>query len=359
MTRVTLAEYQGRCDTSHRAVGHAPKVLREYIDLNRSSCDLDVYAPEVILHEIKDISDIPVHTLDSHIVMKSGNSVFEKIRNKFRMFSNIRHVLKHSDADIVWFFNVEFYLFLYLALTGAHGRRIVVTLFLDGYHTGALASLKQKIFETGQKRVFRCISAGPSFSFKNMPYSFIPDYIYDGSVYDKYRTMEKEDYVVCLGTMDSGKQLEDLVAGFSSISYRLIITGRFYDKERLERLKAAATDNIEISDSYPSAEEYLSLIGHARYTVLPYSKENYSHQTSGVMQEALFTDSIVLTYEDILAGNSIPGLGFTSYSDIKDSLLSADGNLERNAGILKKYDDLRRSTYDRDIIREGYRRVFE
>lgn len=358
MTKVTLAEYQGRCDTTGKAVGHAPKVLREYIMLNRDSCALDVYAPETILREISDLSDTTTHTLDKAILMKSGNSIIERIRNKLHMFSNIRYVLDHSDADIVWFFNVEFYLFLYLALAGNRGRRIVVTLFLDGYHTGLLAGFKQRIFETGQKKIFRCISAGPSFSFRNMKSCFIPDYIYDEDIYGKYRSLEKQDYVVCLGTMDSGKQLEALVARFSTLSYRLVIVGRFYDKERLRRLQSSAASNIEISDAYPDIDEYLSLIGHARYTVLPYSAGNYSHQTSGVMQEALFTDSIVLTYREILDGNQIPGLGFTSYDEITDTLLGSDHCQERNTTILDEYDRLRRSVYDRERVRADYKELF-
>ena len=39
------------------------------------------------------------------------------------------------------------------------------------------------------------------------------------------------------------------------------------------------------------------------------------------MQEAVFTDTIVLTHKDILGGNGIPGIGYSSYDDIEDEML--------------------------------------
>ena len=255
------------------------------------------------------------------------------------MFSNISKVLHESGEDVLWFFNVEFYLFLYLAIFGNAGKRIVVTLFLDGYHTGRLAGIKQRIFEAGQRRVFKCISTGPSFKFRNMPSVFIPDYVCDDSIYGRYRNASKEAYAVCLGTMDHGKQLEELVDAFSRISYRLVIAGRFYDKEWAEGLRLKAAGNIEIRDEYLSSEEYLKLLSGAVYAVLPYNEGYYASQTSGVMQEAVFTDTIVLTHRDILSGNRVPGIGYASYRDITDGLLSAapdSANELRNRQILEK-----------------------
>ncbi|MBO5550665.1 MAG: glycosyltransferase, partial [Lachnospiraceae bacterium] len=242
---------------------------------------------------------------------------------------------------------------LYLAVFGNAGRKIVVTLFLDGYHTGRLAKIKQWIFEAGQRRVHKCISTGPSFRFKNMPSVFIPDYVCDDSVYSGYRDTAKEEYAVCLGTMDHGKQLEELAEAFGRMSYRLLIAGRFYDKSRVKALMARAGDNIEIRDEYLSSGEYLKLLSGAVYAVLPYNEGNYSSQTSGVMQEAVFTDTIVLTHKDILEGNRVPGIGYSRYSDISDELLAAgrdDANGRRNRQILEEYKRLRNKVYSRENI---------
>lgn len=353
---ICMAEYQGRCDEEGKAVGHAPKVLAEYYGLISNEHDISIYVPKTIANEIpkiiKDKSDI--YLLPNNIVMRGNAPASERIRNKFRMFGNIRYILKHSDADVIWFFNVEFYLFLYLALFGNHRRRIAVTLFLDGYHTGSFAGIKQKVFEAGQKKVYKCISTGAAFHFKNMPSIFIPDYICDDATYAPLRKNTKEDYVVCLGTMDKGKQLDELVDAFCRISYRLLIAGRFYDKEWYRSLKDKASDNIEIRDEYPDNSEYLELLSRATYAVLPYNEGRYSFQTSGVMQEAVFTDTIVLTHKDILKGNGIPGLGYSSYDDISDELLiyGVNDNYDRNRAILSEYDRLRRDVYSRESIKE-------
>lgn len=360
--KITMIEYQGRCDTNGKAVGHAPKVLAEYCDMIYApdGADISIYAPDVILKELpEDLKDSPginTHVLFHNIVMKSHPALSDRIANKFRMFANIRRSLKESDASVLWFFNVEFYLFLYLALFGNNHKKIAVTMFLDGYHGGVIASVKQKIFETGQKKIWRCISAGPSFTFKNMPSVFIPDYVCDEGLYSRYRGAGKEDYAVCLGTMDKGKQLEELVKVFSRMSYKLIIAGRFYDKERISALRKASGDNIEIRDEYLSTEEYLALLSHASYAVLPYNESNYAFQTSGVMQEALFTDTIVLTHKDILEGNNIPGVAYLSYDDINDGMLVSNAsNISRNREILAEYDRLRKEVYSKDSITKKIR----
>ena len=349
---LAMVEYQGRCDEEGRAVGHAPKVLRDYLSMISDTFDVTVYAPDVIIKELeRSLGNI--YELPHRIVMKGHPSLGDRIFNKIRMFLNIDRALKHGNADVYWFFNVEFYLFLYLALFGNHGKRIVVTLFYEGYNTGALAGIKQKIFEAGQKRVFRCMAAGSGFMYRNMESVFIPDYVCDGS-YKEWRTKKKEDYVVCLGTMDRGKQLDELVRAFSSMSYRLLIVGRFYDKGWLEELRECATENVEIRDEYPDRNDYLDLLGRASYAVLPYNKDNYSTQTSGVMQEAVFTGTVVLTHRDILKGNGILGVGYTSYEELSDELLSEEkeANSRRNSYILAEYETLRQTVYDPATVRE-------
>jgi hypothetical protein len=132
-----------------------------------------------------------------------------------------------------------------------------------------------------------------------------------------------------------------------------VIAGRFYDKEWYNELKAKASSNIEIRDEYPGNNEYLDLLSRATYAVLPYNEGRYSFQTSGVMQEAVFTDTIVLTHKDILGGNGIPGIGYSSYDDIEDEMLiyGANDNYDRNRAILSEYDRLRRDTYSRESIK--------
>ena len=345
--RIVMAEYQGRCDTAGTAVGHAPKVMREYGDmLGGLSHEVVYYAPAVILKAAGIRKDMPYKKLDHHILMKGKNSLAEKIFNKFRMFANISECLK-SDADIIWFFNTEFYFFLYLAIFGNRGRTVYANSFIGDFGRGFAPGIKRRIFERAQKKIKGIISTGPSFSFKNTKSIFIPDYSYAPEVYDRFRTENKEDIAVCLGTMNPDKKLEEMVEAFNKNGYPLKVVGRFYDKERFEKLKAAAAVNVEIRDEYPDRDDYLKMLGSARYVVLPYPEEKYSMQTSGVLQEAVFLDTIPLTYKAILEGNRIPGGGYSRMDEIGDVIKNID-----EEELKKSYAALRAADYDRAAFAE-------
>ena len=339
---VVMAEYQGRCDTAGTAVGHAPKVMREYGDMLAAlSHDVAYYAPAVILKAAGIKKDMHYKKLDHHILMKGKNSLAEKIFNKFRMFANISECLK-ADADVIWFFNTEFYFFLYIAIFGNRGRNVYANSFIGDFGRGFAPGIKRRIFERAQKRIGGMISTGASFSFKNTKSIFIPDYSYDPEVYDRFRTEEKEDVVVCLGTMSADKKLEEMVEAFNKNGYPLKVVGRFYDKERFEKLKRNAAANIEIRDEYPERDEYLTLLGSARFVVLPYPEEKYSMQTSGVLQEAVFLDTIPLTQKAILEGNKIPGGGYVNMDEIAEVIKKLD-----EAELKKSYAALREVDYDK------------
>jgi len=355
MKRVALIEYQGRCDTEGNAVGHAPKVLGEYYGLLKDRAELTVYAPETILRAADKEVRSYAKQLPHRIVMKSNNSVFEKIANKFRMFANIRGALLHAEEDVLWFFNVEFYLMLYLSLFGNHGRRIFCTLFQDGWHGSGTADFKQRVFEHAQGQIERIMSTGPAFTFKNAESFFLPDYPYDEAVYGPYRLETKQEQAVCLGTMGAEKDIEGLVAAFTKNGYPLTIAGRFYDKERVSRLKETAGENITIRDDYLEREEYLRLMARAAYCILPYSSGQYRTQTSGVMQEAMFLNTIPVAPEEVLQASGIPGLAAAGPDEVtKEKLTEFD-----RASVLEEYRKLREEVYGSEAMQKALEKLLE
>ncbi len=378
--KICMVEYQGRCDESGTVVGHAPKVLREYCRMLQEDYALEVLAPAGILQAAwpegegkalkakdepatggqtqKGVATDPARErrknkgmvrkiLPHKIVMRGKTPFLEKILNKLRMFANIHTALKYTKADMVWFFNTEFYLVLYLALFGNRGKRIICTFFLDGWHGGAVAWVKQKIFEKAQKKM-ECILAGSrGFTFKNCLSVFLPDYPYDAKEYAGYEKCPKEERAVCLGTMGAEKDLEGLVEAFRELSYPLHIAGRFYDEERFRTLKERAGARTLIENRYLSREEYLSLLGEARYCILPYRAKQYKTQTSGVLQEALFLNTVPVAAKEILEAHRIPGIGFDALSDLKDPLFAMD-----TSPFLDTYEKLRREEYSFDGMKK-------
>ncbi len=352
-TRVIMGEYQGRCDENGVAVGHAPKVLGEYARLLETDHDLQVLAPRCVLESASFAGRKKAKVLPHVIVMKTGNSLREKIWNKVRMFSNISVILHREYTKNVWFFNTEFYLMLYLAIFGSRRKRIVCTMFQDGWHGGLRGRVKQWVFEQAQKKMYRIISAGEDFRFRNVESVYLPDYYCDEKEYGPYRAACKKPEAVCLGTMGAEKQLEEMVACFSRIGYPLTIAGRFYDKERVERLRAMAGENITIRDAYLSREEYLKLLGEASYLVLPYAPEQYGTQTSGVLQEAVFLDTVPVSFRKVLEGNHIPGILFSSWDELQKENFEKDTKEYRD-----RFARLRKEVYSKEHMKEVLDGIF-
>lgn len=359
-----MVEYQGRCDENKVAVGHAPKVLTEYYDFIKDSCDVSIFAPNTIFDSITDLQCVKKETLPHYIEMKGSTPFVEKITNKINMFKNIKQAImlaNKNGAGTIWFFNVEYYIMLYFLFHKKPSQKIVLTMFIDGYFPGKNASIKskivngvkQKVFENAQKKFDLIISTGKSFSYKNCKNLFIPDYYYIPDVYDQFIVSEKESTAVCLGTMGRGKQLKEMVEAFNRIGYKLIIAGRFYDKNLVNDLKKIAKDNITIEDKFLTTEEYLSLLSKAKYTVLPYPEENYSHQTSGVMQEAIFLRTVPVTYESILDGNCVKGIGFKNWDSLTKEMLSSD-----TSQLVNIYENEIKTTYAYDVVKNKYISIF-
>lgn len=354
MKKVAMIEYQGRCDLEGNAVGHAPKVLEEYHDFIKEFCDVEIFAPEVICRNLTDALCGKCRQLPKTIVMKGHNSFLEKINNKLHMFTNLKKAFADTDADIIWLFNTEYYLMLYLFFHKKPKQKLVLTMFLDGYHGNTVAKFKQWVFERAQKKMDLILASGEHFEFKNCASRFIPDYYYKPEKYETYRLQEKKEQAVCLGTMSSGKKLEELVEAFNQNGYPLIIAGRFYEKERFANLKKAANQNITLRDCYLSEEEYYRLLSSSRYTVLPYDEEVYGTQTSGVMQEAMFLDVIPVANAKVLKAGSIPGVAFADYAELG----KMDFSISLEA-YYRDYEKLREQNYSFEKIRVAYREVFQ
>lgn len=352
--KVTMVEYQGRCDTEGKAVGHAPKVLIEYYDFIKDICDVNVFAPKVILKQLPKEISANSKVLSKQIVMKGHNSFYEKIANKMHMFQNLKQAFQGSDADIVWLFNVEYYVMLYLFLHRKPKQKVVCTLFMEQFKgNGIVGKVKKYVFGQAQKKIDLIISSGENFHFSNCESKFIPDYYYQEEKYKTYQHVAKKEMAVCLGTMGDGKQLEEMVEAFNRVGYPLTIAGRFYDKQRLERLKNAAGENISIVDKYLSDAEYFDLLSQAKYTVLPYSPLQYNTQTSGVLQEAIFVNTIPVSYKAVLEGNNTLGVGFLEWSKLTKEILSGDVS-----NLLEQYKELRENKYSERTIRTSYSDIF-
>ena len=144
----------------------------------------------------------------------------------------------------------------------------------------------------------------------------MPDFLYSQEKYEKYQELEKERRVVCVGTMNRYKQLEELIDIFSKINMPLIIAGRFDDKARLSDLLDRKPKNVEIYDTILTENDYLKMMATSQYSILPYDMSQYINRTSGVLLESIYLGSIPIAPRELLIQNSLPGMGYNEMQDL-------------------------------------------
>jgi len=313
--KITMIDYQGRHDLSGKAIGHSVKVLQEYYNELKEIFRFEIFVPQVIKKEVKIGKSDNIVILHEAILMKRNVSLFEKVVNKKKMFDNIYYSIKHASSDVLWFYNVEFYFYLFITFWLHMDKHLVCTVCKTNYGNEKYGKLKQFIFEKAQKKISLILKSDNSFEIKNCESIFVPDYFYEEK-YVKYSEVEKKEKVVCLGTMNSGKMLEEIVNIFNENRYPLEICGCFYDESRYVNLKRKANQNIIIENRYLCEEEYYDKLASAKYVILPYSEKTYLYQTSGILQESLFVGSIPITYDSILKKNGIPGVGIEEFNEL-------------------------------------------
>ncbi len=93
------------------------------------------------------------------------------------------------------------------------------------------------------------------------------------------------------------------------------------------------------------------MLGKAHFVVLPYRPSQYGTQTSGVLQEAVFLDTVPISYAAVLENNEVPGIGFSDWNEVTRERLFALTDMEA-------YERLRREVYSREHMKDVLKKVF-
>ena len=327
MKNILLVDYYGICDTAGNAVGHSGKVLNEYKDLIHNQYKISAALSPCLINEIPEEQTgdfCKIYPLKYNIEADDLSSIWKRIKDKFKLFYNLHQVFEIDNYDMIWFYRTDFFLALYMFFFISGKRKtenkpkIVVLLYQNSFGKNILGQILNHIYYAGFKKANAIISTQEGFKDLGVPALYIPDYYYDARKYEKYRVMEKEDKVVCIGTMSPYKQLMPLVEAFNVNGLPLEIRGFFFDKEQYRRLSESKKENILIEDAILTEEEYYQTLASAKYAILPYDMEQYQCRTSGVLQECVFLDIIPIAPTMLLEQNHIPGLGYHMIEELKD-----------------------------------------
>jgi len=247
-------------------------------------------------------------------------SIWKRIKDKFKIFYNIRQVFCIRDYDILWFYRTDFFLFLYIYLFLTKKRKnnikVYVQICQNSFGKSFLGRILNHFYYEGLEKADGVISTQKGLSIKKNHVLYIPDYYYDKEKYDKYQIKQKEEKAVCLGTMTPYKELYSLVSAFNKNGMPLEIKGFFYDKGQYEIINQIRKDNIIVEDTVLSEKDYYKTLAGAKYAVLPYDMNQYANRTSGVLQECLFFATIPVAPKILLEQNSIPGLGYKAVEEL-------------------------------------------
>ena len=356
MKKIFLIDYIGISDQYGNAVGHSAKVFGEYAEILREEYAIEGIIPLCIKKQIEEGSKGKYRMLRYCIKSDEKYRISTRIFDKFKEIYNIRQVFlmsKNEPEGILWFYRLDFFLFLYLFIFGADHRKIVCLMFQENFSVGIMDNLLNYIYNKALRKVSAVIYTSRQFNFGNKNACYMPDYYYDELKYKKYQNILKEKKVVCLGTMGYQKQLEETVSVFNELKMPLEIAGRFYEEERYKKLKKMANANVSVRNELLSNEEYYKILAGAQYAILPYDIKLYNARTSGVLLECLFVGTVPIAPYALLETNTIPGIGYHTLDELRSG-----GFMEQYKKICPAMKETLDKEYNKEKIAEGLRTFF-
>lgn len=341
MKKILMIDYYGMCDQNGQAVGHSPKVLEEYTDLVENDFEVNAAVSPCLIQGVNPKVH-KLYKLKYDISTENAQSILKRITDKIKLFHNIRQVLKLNAYDIYWFYKTDFFLFLFFCLSGKkrkhYTKKFIAQIYQESFGSGIIQKILDRIYRKGMLKFDGIIYTQKDMAATHPNTLHIPDYYYDAGKYKKYESTEKEEKVVCLGTMNPYKKLDELVDTFNRNGYPLEIRGYFFDKNFYRSLCNKINANIVIEDRILSEEEYYKTLARAKYTILPYDMEQYQSRTSGVLIESMFLNTIAIAPMQLLRANQIEGIGYETLAELADASFFCKEYKPDNRAKMKEYD---------------------
>lgn len=333
MMKVTLVEYLNYVNDENQPVGHGKKVLQQMANLLSMDFSIECICSESYLPlGFQKCRQTPIEISQKDKSIKQINNA---------VFKNLKICESAvADSDIIWFTNSDWHLMAFLPFFNTKKRKIIVTAYRDirkdvADSKSRLRIIKKSIVEKGISRVNLFVITNENLKLSNNQL-FIPDYICDKS-YDMFVSPQKIDRILCVGAMRKSKDLLGVIKHFRETDIPVYITGGFQDKEWFNKLKDLCSSNIQIEDRMVPYEEYYSLIGESRFTIMPYDMTIYDSATSGILQEAIFLGSIPIAPKRLLDYNGINGIGYEQLEELPTNLEDMKKNKRFMENDLSKY----------------------
>lgn len=348
MHRIGIVDYESGTDINKIPLGHINKVLEEYIALIKDEFSSCIIASESVVKSIDNgvLMQSEYIVLPYENVLKITKKIIYKIKLKMKSLMNIRAVFMQDKCDILWFINVTYLLYLYLFFCGKRNKKIICTMYRQNFSDEKFGCIINFFYKRALKKVDLIISSCNSFSFSHNNVFFMPDYYYQEK-YTQYVPKEKEEKIVCVGTIDRRKKIMDILPKLNRLQYPVVIVGDFIDNAYYSEVKAAAGADITVINQHLSYKEYCTYLGKAKYCILPYDKRRYKSRTSGVLIESMFLNTVPIADKRLLEFNDIKGIDI----DLLDTYRAEELKNQDLSSFYEQYLKKKISSYNFVVIR--------
>lgn len=321
MKKILMCGYYGMCDSSGKSVGHTAKVTEEYFELLITRHKVSILGSPSVISSLPDRMYNYCSKLKYDIVIDVPFTFIKRVLDKFKIMYNAHVCCNQKGYDTLFFYQVDFFFFFYLWLFYKKKKQeIYCLIYHQDFTGGKVEGILQWIYNQALKKISGVVYTQRRLEINHPKSLYIPDYFYQEEKYGKYRVLDKKEKVVCLGTMNRYKKIEELVGVFSKINYELEICGKFDDIDRFQNLLELRKENIKINNQVLSIEDYYKKMGEAKYSILPYDMNQYNNRTSGVLLETLYVGSIPIAPKTLLEQNELPGFGYEKMEEVIDYL---------------------------------------
>lgn len=312
MLNITMIDYIGFSDESGKPVGHPLKILRDYKELIQDEVQVSIAGPDNYLRKFENNTKIKLPFCTS--AQKCDMGILQNAKVFISNMINIFMVFLKCRDDILWFYNINQFLYMYLFLFGNHNKKIIISLYEKEYNKKIYNFFMDKVL----KNIALVICTNPRGEVKAKRQIFMPDYFYDEKIFNKYREITKVPRVILAGTInDEIKEIIPLLENYKYVEYPLTVLGKFYHAECYNIAMDIKGDNVSIDNQYLEYDKYIEELGKSKFCILPYNMEKYAAKTSGVLLEAIFMNVIPIAPLEFLENMGIPGVGYKKIADIR------------------------------------------
>lgn len=331
--KIRLIEYKCIVNDKGRPFGHSEKAIEDAIRIcNNLGFDVEVAASGAFKES-------------SITLPNSIRAADYQYKNIAKIMKNLRVAtsVKKNENTIFWYTNVDWYLFLFLALKTIR-HKTIATIYkercdlINGFEKkkSPVRSVLNKLLRKGIKKVDLYLETFYSNDRKKDAV-YLPDYIYT-DFYNKFRTKDKIKRVVCPGTINTQKDIRGLVSVFNQIDYPLLIIGEFVSSNLYDEVTQSIGSNIVVENRRLEYEEYYKIIAESMYCITPYDMNKYKTATSGVIREAVYLNTNVIAPQKLLNNMGMNGVGYEKLDDLI-SIFSRDVIGESIYNSLEQYKE--------------------